>query len=143
MIPPDELERFAECARNAWHLAARGCVREGYLALDLGLTWAETPALDPVTGLPHPPASWARELGLLYQRELARFLAIYEVDLGPVSLSRRLQVTCGDSSELRSTARSICERSEQLRARAEMLTKRATELAQSANELQGRKREPR
>lgn len=73
MIPKQELEMLASCVRDAWRLAEDGRINEGYAALDLGLLWAETPALDPVTFQWDAPDPWASNLRELYRNELMRY----------------------------------------------------------------------
>lgn len=128
VIPSDELIRFAACARDAWDLGADGRSQEGYTVLDLGLTWAETPALHPTTGEPSLPEPWMVELVALYQSELARYLVKYGPMLGKGCLHRRVQITRADAREVGAASRFVRERSEQLRQRAQELTQRATEL---------------
>ena len=73
MIPKQELDMLASCVQDAWRLAKEGRINEGYAALDLGLLWAETPALDPVTFQWDEPDLWAPELLARYRSELMRY----------------------------------------------------------------------
>jgi hypothetical protein len=73
MIPEQELNMLASCIQDAWHLADAGCINEGYTVLDLGLLWAETPPLDPVTFQWDEPDAWSVELQARYRAELMRY----------------------------------------------------------------------
>lgn len=128
MIPFDERERFAVCVRDAWDLAAQGCVLEGYAVLELGLTWAEMPALNPVNGERDAPEPWAAELIALYRDELKRYMTANQPTLGSASLTRRVQLTRATASELRTTARLLCDRAEQLRQQTTKLAQRLDEI---------------
>lgn len=145
MIPADERERFDQCVRSAWSLARARQVRDGYAELDLGLTWAETPAIHPVTWEESPPDPWTEQLVALYRSAIVRFLAEFgpaaaawtsggagggAMDLlapplveevsPPVERARRLQQEARDlrtpSDEIQPETRELQQRFEQARA---------------------------
>ena len=142
MIPSDELERFTFCARDARDLAAQGRALEGYAVLELGLTWAETPALDPATGRQSAPEPWAAELIALYRNELRHYMTRNRRELGNVCATRQAQFTREYAGELRATARTLQQHSEKLRQRASGLTEQAEELVRQAERLQGAQERP-
>lgn len=75
MLPPEEIRMLDAALREAWRLANEGKIAEGYAVLDLGMLWAETPALDPVTLEQSPPDPWTEELTALYRAALMRYAA--------------------------------------------------------------------
>jgi hypothetical protein len=79
VIPDPEIQMFEACVRDAWNLARAGRWHEGYARLDLGLTWAETPAIDPVTMLPEAPDPWTEELVGIYRAALMRYADAHAV----------------------------------------------------------------
>ena len=118
-----DLERFQACAREAWGLAAAGRVEAGFRVLDLGLTWAETPILDPSSGEERAPEPWSAQLTTRYQQELARYIRAHGPALGTACAVRRSRLLCANSRELRATARSIYEDVQRVRARLDRLPK--------------------
>src|SRR5689334_7319755 len=72
-IPDEELILLRKLVREALVLAAEGDVEEGYLRLDLGLLWAETPPFDPITGQTGAAEPWSEPLARYYRRALVWF----------------------------------------------------------------------
>jgi hypothetical protein len=107
-IPPEEIERLNACVRDAWELADHGREEEGFEVLDLGLMWAETPALNPVTWEQSPPDPWAAALIALYRQELARYLLKHHHAVGPRGLARRAQILREVANALCAMSRSLC-----------------------------------
>jgi len=77
MIPENELHFLEDALQTARSLAADGGVMEGYLHLELGLVWAETPPLDPAGNAPGALEPWAEELIQRYRLALVQFADEY------------------------------------------------------------------
>jgi hypothetical protein len=75
MIPEVEVDRLCDTITDALDLAAHGRLAEGYLYLDLGLQWAETPPLDLDTGRWLPQEPWWGKLADRYRRALMGYAA--------------------------------------------------------------------
>jgi hypothetical protein len=120
-IPPEELARLRSCVREAWELAELGQVREGYAVLELGLTWAETPPLDPVSGEVGSLEPWSAALAVTYRQELVRYAVAHHGVLGSCFLVRHAQFLRQEAMELRDTSASLCEQSERLARQVEQL----------------------
>lgn len=128
MLPPEEIRMLEATVRDAWKAGAEGRVTEGYAMLDLGLLWAETPALDSRTleqGLPEP---WSEELTALYRAALMRYVAEFAAEAPPAFCEEPiLEATAAPGgagasrSPLHPSRRALCERARMLQERAAQL----------------------
>lgn len=72
-VPVAELRILASFVKDAYACAGSGDPFQGYLLLELGVLWAETPSVHPVTQDLEPLDPWARELTGLYATALTRY----------------------------------------------------------------------
>jgi hypothetical protein len=122
MIPPEELARVEQTVDDARHFAELGQVLEGYDLLDLMLSWAEVPAVDPETGAASRPDPWTQELSDRYRSALVAYCESYGVSFAlPEPASSRtldaLEEIRRRSRRLRETSALLCARSRSLRQR--------------------------
>ena len=126
-IPAIELTRLEEAVHEAHSLAASGQITAGYEVLDLMLCWAESPAIDLLTGRAAPPEPWAAELSARYRWALVEYLMAHRLDasqpapppsLPPprANLRERLAALCHRSRQLRDCSSSLLAQSRALRS---------------------------
>jgi hypothetical protein len=119
-IPAEELARLEEAMSEADQLARDGQVLEGYELLDLMLSWAESPALDPVTWLAAPPDLWSEELSDRYRAALVAYCGSHHVvfplpDPAPLTLQERIAAALAKSRRLRAASARLLLRCHALR----------------------------
>jgi hypothetical protein len=148
VIPAEERARFDRCVRHAWSLARSGQVSAGYAELDLGLTWAETPALNPVTWQSCPPEPWAAELTALYRGAIVRFLAEHpeaedlaaEPALGGAGAALLPEASWRETLPALETAWVLQQEARELRATSQEICRRAQELLHRCRQAQRSRR---
>lgn len=128
MIPREELNRYHAIVNEARDLASQGRIMDGYLCLDLGVLWAETPPLNTATWEWEPEEPWADELSACYRAALMAYAEQFSLGLSgePVgepeptqsTTWRRLEQARERTWRLLRQSRGLLEKSQYLRDEA-------------------------
>lgn len=123
LIPSGEAARLAQAVVDAQQLAENDQVAEGYDLLDLMLSWAETPALDPATWEHAPPEPWADALIHGYRVALVAYCRRYQLTFplptsAPLTVQEHIAAALARSRQLRAVSVALQSRSRALRRKA-------------------------
>jgi hypothetical protein len=124
MIPQEELDRFESLVTRALGAGIRGQVGTGYALLELGLEWALTAPVHPLTGDPGPLEPGAEELAARYRHALETYGEDFSLGLAaelPRPLRPDTATLIDHSIELQQQARMLCASSARAQRRAQEL----------------------
>jgi hypothetical protein len=139
-IPLAEFRLLNATLDDAVASAAAGRFHEGYLSLDLGLLWAETPPLDPRTGRAGDLEPWAPRLIALYRLLLvsyARRFGLTPADGVPLTPCERAAATAVESRHMLRLARYLRTEARLLRVSARAAREQSRRLREDRQALRG------